>query len=300
MGTSGIPEMATETLTGNSASIQTSHYSYSTQSGVPYGNVQRYLYANGTPAAPAIPSAATSVCTFSQTGLVLTNAGSNTYSTSAGIRYATRTTVSSSNADGCIIFSTTPTGSTSGTDKAYIDPNGNFCPVTSNSNSIGGPDYTAVTKYWAAIYATTGTIQTSDRRYKTDIAPSVLGLDFINALNPVSYKWKSGGTKVIRQVYLDAAGNEIPEGEPIPHDATHGRLITEDTPGVRTHWGLLAQEVKEVVDAAGVDFAGWVLTNKDDPDSMQAVRYDQLIAPLIKAVQELTARVKQLENPHAN
>jgi hypothetical protein len=58
---------------------------------------------------------------------------------------------------------------------------------------------------------------------------------------------------------------------------------------------LIAQEVQEAVAAEGVDFAGWLLTDKDDPDSQQALRYDQFIAPLIKAVQELTAKVEKLE-----
>jgi hypothetical protein len=59
---------------------------------------------------------------------------------------------------------------------------------------------------------------------------------------------------------------------------------------------LIAQEVKIAVDAAGVDFGGWVLSDKDDPDSQQALRYDQFIAPLIKAVQELSAKVQLLES----
>lgn len=44
-----------------------------------------------------------------------------------------------------------------------------------------------------------------------------------------------------------------------------------------------------------LDFGGWVLSDKDDPDSQQALRYDQFIAPLIKAVQELSAKVEELE-----
>jgi hypothetical protein len=35
--------------------------------------------------------------------------------------------------------------------------------------------------------------------------------------------------------------------------------------------------------------------DKTDSDSEQALRYEEFIAPLIKAVQELTARVKSLE-----
>ena len=66
--------------------------------------------------------------------------------------------------------------------------------------------------------------------------------------------------------------------------------------GQRTHYGLVAQEVKGALDRAGVsDFAGWVLGDKDDPVSAQRLRYDQFIAPLIKAVQELAGRVQTLE-----
>jgi hypothetical protein len=38
-----------------------------------------------------------------------------------------------------------------------------------------------------------------------------------------------------------------------------------------------------------------VLADKDDPASAQGLRPDQLLAPLIRAVQELTARVAALE-----
>jgi uncharacterized coiled-coil protein SlyX len=71
--------------------------------------------------------------------------------------------------------------------------------------------------------------------------------------------------------------------------------IYESVPGTRTHWGFIAQEVKQAVDATGVDFGGWLLTDKDDPDSQQALRYDQFIAPLTKALQEAIAKIETLE-----
>jgi hypothetical protein len=43
---------------------------------------------------------------------------------------------------------------------------------------------------WSAVWAATGTIQTSDSRHKARIAPSDLGLDFICALRPVRFSWK--------------------------------------------------------------------------------------------------------------
>jgi hypothetical protein len=57
----------------------------------------------------------------------------------------------------------------------------------------------------------------------------------------------------------------------------------------------LAQDVKAAVDDAGVDFGGWILTDKDDPDSDQGLRYDQFIAPLTKALQEALAEIDVLK-----
>jgi hypothetical protein len=59
----------------------------------------------------------------------------------------------------------------------------------------------------------------------------------------------------------------------------------------------LAQEVKASLDKFGVgdNFAGWTLDDPDDPDSRQGLAYEEFIAPLVKAIQELTDRVKQLE-----
>ncbi|HWU19697.1 MAG TPA: DUF2793 domain-containing protein [Devosia sp.] len=120
---------------------------------------------------------------------------------------------------------------------------------------------------WASIWSATGTIQTSDARQKTDIAPSDLGLDFILALNPVKYRWIAGGME---------------EGVA--------------RPGRRTHYGLLAQEVKSALEKAGSkDFAGHVKADPADPESEEGLRYEAFIAPLIAALQQLAARVEQLE-----
>jgi hypothetical protein len=153
--------------------------------------------------------------------------------------------------------------------------NSNWYPFANNLYSIGqptdAPNGVTSNRFWKTIYSNTGTINTSDERLKTDIAVSPLGLDFINKLNPVRYKFIEGGTEIVE-----------------------GDIIS--IPGSRTHYGLIAQEVKEVLDAAGVgDFAGWVKMDMSQEDSMQGLRYDQFVAPLIKAVQELTARVKALE-----
>jgi hypothetical protein len=134
-----------------------------------------------------------------------------------------------------------------------------FRPATDNAVTLGGSG-----ARWSAVWAATGTIQTSDARQKTDIAPCDLGLDFILALNPVRYRWLVGGNE---------------DGE-----ARAGR---------RVHYGLLAQEVEVALD--GRDFGGHVLADPADAESEQGLRYDGFIAPLIRAVQELAERVAALE-----
>ena len=56
--------------------------------------------------------------------------------------------------------------------------------------------------------------------------------------------------------------------------------------------GLIAQEVKEAIDKSGVErFSGWA----EDRDGVQQVSKEMFVFPLIKAVQELTAKVEELE-----
>lgn len=151
------------------------------------------------------------------------------------------------------------------TDALVVDPSnatittaGILRPATDNNRTLG-----ASGARWSAVWAATGTIQTSDERLKTDIAPTDLGLEFILALKPVHYRWKDGG---------------------------------DGKTGQRLHYGLIAQQVREAVNLCGAkDFAGHVLSDADDPGSQQALRYDQFIAPLVAAVQTLAARLEALE-----
>lgn len=264
----------------NSATVSYQAYNSSAS-----GYTVRYAKSRGSAASPSAAVISDS------TGSVFGDVYNGSAFTPVGAtRFTLRNTPSSTSTPGGWIASTTPSGAIAVVDRVVINENGHLYPATDNAYSCG-----ASGQRWSEIWAANGTIQTSDKRTKTEVKDALLGLNFINALRPVSYKWVEGSNKVIRQVYLDKDGNEIPENQPIPDDATPGQIITEPVQGKRTHWGLIAQEVKEAVDAAGVDFGGWILTDKDNPDSQQALRYDQFIAPLIKAVQELSARIAELE-----
>ena len=122
---------------------------------------------------------------------------------------------------------------------------------------------------WNTIFATNGTINTSDRNVKNTIQNSDLGLDFISKLTPVSYKMNAG---------------------------TSGR----------THYGLISQDVETVltdIGKTGTDFAGFCkdinykLESDGEGNDIKtelsgynySLRYEEFIAPLVKAVQELSA-----------
>lgn len=143
--------------------------------------------------------------------------------------------------------------------------NGGMYPATPNAFLLGDGTY-----YYSSVYAN-NFVDVSDQRLKTDIIDAPLGLDFIQALRPVQFRWIVGGRD-----WEEKGG---------------GRY--KDRPGVRPHYGLLAQQVKSAIDAIGAtDFAGYV---HDPTDDSYGLRMHEFIAPLIKAVQELAARIEALE-----
>ena len=156
-----------------------------------------------------------------------------------------------------------------------------FLPNTDNAYSLGNPS-----QRWGILYSANGVSQTSDQRMKNSIKLCDLGLNFITKLRPVSYKWNVGqNTPVIND-----------EGVGIAKDSDGNEIINVRA-GVRTHYGLIAQEVKQALDELEIeDFAGWSLADKDDPDSQQGLNYAQFIPTLIKAIQEQQEIIDELKS----
>ncbi len=130
---------------------------------------------------------------------------------------------------------------------------------------------------FASLYYTGSLTAVSDQREKNNIADSDLGLSFINALTPRKYTKKFGAS-----VFQKLDGNNIPEYS----------IKT----GSRPHYGLVAQEVKQVMtDQSISDFGGWKIQDTTDANSTQFLAYEEFISPMIKAIQELSAKVDALE-----
>jgi len=146
---------------------------------------------------------------------------------------------------------------------------------------------------------TNGALQNrSDERDKAEVRDTVLGLDFINELRPVDYKWdvredyraemptkgdlSEEDYKILMDEWLESV-----KLDNITHDGTHTRT--------RYHHGLIAQEVQDVIQASGVDFGGFQDHSVNGGQDVLSLGYTELIAPMIKAIQELTARINVLE-----
>jgi hypothetical protein len=177
----------------------------------------------------------------------------------------------------------------------------NWSPRTDEGFSLG-----ISSRRWSEVWSTDTSINSSDIRLKKDIVDSALGLNFINLLRPVSYKWKETGSKEVleeKTEIIDKRGDDKSEivvyVPKIIGEDENGKAIVETTSreGSRDHYGFVAQEVKEVLDSIGIgdSFAGWVLDDHTDPESRQNLRYAEFISPLVKAVQELSDMVELLQ-----
>lgn len=154
------------------------------------------------------------------------------------------------------------------------------CTLLGYGTAVSGSNQVQLGDSATTTYAYGAVQNRSDARDKTEVRPTMLGLDFINALNPVDFKWD------YRDSYreVDADGN-VTE---LPKDGSRKRN--------RFHHGLIAQEVKAACDAAGVDFGGYQDHSINGGADVLSIGYEELIAPLIKAVQQLSAEVADLKS----
>ena len=117
---------------------------------------------------------------------------------------------------------------------------------------------------------------TSDKRDKTDIEPLTMGLDFVNKLEPVTYRWD------MRSDYSKDFS--------ITPDGTHKQQ--------KLLGGLLAQDVEKLEREYGykVEDETAVLTDKHKTNGNYGLTYSKFIPVLINAVQELSTQVDELKS----
>lgn len=109
---------------------------------------------------------------------------------------------------------------------------------------------------FATIFLDNNPIITSDGNKKKSISDNDLGLEFINKLRPVKY------------------------------------ILKNSSDENKFNYGLIAQEVNDITEP---DFAGYV--NEDvNGETLHSLKYEEFIAPLIKANQELYEMIKSMND----
>ena len=189
-------------------------------------------------------------------------------------------------------------------DYGYTTALGYQAQVT-GSNQVQLGNSTATTYAYGAVQ------DRSDKRDKTDVHNSDLGLEFIQKLRPVKFRLDYRDDyinelfpKPKREDFIDTSGvNEAAYAQALQaHQAERCAFMQnpdERKDGSkarqRYHYGLIADELKTTMDELGVDFGGYKDHGINGGMCVKSVGYAELISPLIKAVQELSAQVDDLK-----
>jgi hypothetical protein len=230
--------------------------------------------------------------------------------TSAAVRVSNNSAYASKRSNGAIASLMTLDGtnrniiSTSGVVDTLV--NTSFYPNADNTFALGGTSLR-----WASVWAANGTIQTSDATLKNVIGPidAKKASAFIDALEPKRWKWIVGGKEPIYEkqpqevvLRVDKVPVEMPTKNgtvkfdtDVPVTEMHDVDVVvgyKDVPGKRTHFGVLASDVKAAAKAAKLgDFGGYVMGE----DGVEAIRPDQLLAIALTEIRSLRKRVAAIE-----
>jgi len=182
------------------------------------------------------------------------NAGANITSGIQNCMMGKSTSASAADGNYQVVLGTNQTGIADST--CTIGQNGNSASI-----ALDGSDTS-----WAAA---------SDIRLKDNVEDSLAGLDFINELRPITYKWKAK--------------------KDVPQDMAEYEDSDEPCKGTgKTNHGFVAQEVKAIIDKYDSVKDGHNIWMEADSGT-QNVAPSALVPMLVKAVQELSAEVEELK-----
>ena len=161
---------------------------------------------------------------------------------------------------------------TTGSNNVMIGYAANASTATSNNQFTLGNASIATLRC-----AVTSITALSDERDKKNIEPLEIGLDFVNDLKPVKYDWN---TRQPENPELDDKGNP----------KIVGKVNIPDV-------GFIAQDLLAAEDSTGL--ANYLqITFRENPEKLEATQ-GRLIPILVKAIQELSAKVEALEAAQA-
>jgi len=263
-GNVAIGREASESLT--SASDNTSVGFNANKDGVTTGTMNVFV---GAYAGRDMTSGFKNVCIGAETALVTTTGH---YLSACGHRALHQVTEGNSNS---AIGDHSGFDLTSGDNNTMLGSSSGRSSSPSGSVTTGNNIVCIGNNSVSDIYCADTSISSSDQRDKTDFTDWTHGLDWINKLKPVTYRWDK------RSWYSDDL-SVTPNGS---------------KKRARLHLGFKAQDVLEVEKADGYASKkdDMLLINLNEDGTAYGMKYERLVVVLTKAVQELSAKNDALE-----
>ena len=135
----------------------------------------------------------------------------------------------------------------------------------------------------------------SDETLKTGITDLTYGLDWINDLRPISYRYDTRTVYVCETEDCEFNGTEYLLSTDECDGCDNAPVSTEVSWGnTKENWGFSAQEIEATL-PTDPDLEIVEDTEFVDGSTKKVLDYNQVIAPLVKAVQELSAKNDELE-----
>jgi len=125
----------------------------------------------------------------------------------------------------------------------------------------------------------------SDGRFKKNIHENVPGLEFIKKLKPITYTLDVAGLNK-----KTGSDKKISESDKGNHAAETAALAQQEK---IIYTGFVAQDVEKAAKSLNYDFSG--VDAPKNEDDLYGLRYDEFVAPLVKAVQELSEKNDDLQ-----
>lgn len=192
-------------------------------------------------------------------GLTFVDSGGDTYTRDFTLGFYKGTAGGSAMATGSIEYIV------DGLDELLLEAS-SLNPLVDNDTRLGGSS-----KRWTAVWATNGTIQTSDMKLKKEVVELKYGLKEVMQLNPISYKWKSNS------IGKTAIPDQFQE----------------------TKLGFSAQQLLDVLPEV-VETHSWY--PKDEQGNFErkqnenlGVRYAEITPVIVKAIQEQQEQIESLK-----
>jgi len=192
-------------------------------------------------------------------GLTFVDSGGDTYTRDFALGFYKGSAGGSAMATGSIEYIV------DGLDELLLEAS-SLNPLVDNDTRLGGSS-----KRWTAVWATNGTIQTSDMKLKKDVVELKYGLKEVMKLNPISYKWKNNS------IGKTAIPDQLQE----------------------TKLGFSAQQLLDVLPEV-VETHSWY--PKDEEGNFErkqnenlGVRYAEITPVIVKAIQEQQEQIESLK-----